>query len=70
MGLTSNHGDLARSDFLFNLTVYVTLVAVPSTEDIPNIGADVGAVVAVVAVVGVLLLIGIAIVVVVVIVLR
>ena len=45
----------------------VTLATVPSTKDIPSIGAVVGAVV---AVVGVLLLIGIAIVVVIAIVLR
>ena len=45
----------------------VTLDAVPSTKDMPSIGAVVGAVV---AVVGVLLLIGIAVVVVIAIVLR
>ena len=45
----------------------VTLDAVPSTKDMPNIGAVIGAVV---TVVGVLLLIGIAVVVVIAIVLR
>ena len=45
----------------------VTLDAVPSTKDMPSIGAVVGAVV---AVVGVLLLVGIAVVVVTAIVLR